>query len=292
MDIQRLKKLLKCPVCFDLPAPGSTELGICSFGHLTCLPCGNNILLKKPVGNCPLCRDDSFKITRGHQLAMYALDLLNDHIMYPCKYPDCPLEMSGNNMVMHQKTCSFKPVKCPKNGCKEESKAFFLMEDQHCHKLCLRVETMQADTESWNFTININQLYSYDTNKACVSDKFKPALLKREDEVKSCAYVNAITKPNVILFYIGWMDQRDHVNNAIKELNIGMNVYINTKTGKIGQYICRPPKFSDEKIVLNEEGIFLTKHTLFCWALWANEYHCHECNCTYPHVHVSVFFKK
>lgn len=293
MDLEQMKKILECCCCLDLPDPDSTEVGICSFGHLTCAPCGQQILQKRNVGNCPICRDATFKIAKGHKLAMFVLQLLNNHMMYACKYPNCPLEILGTEFGQHHKTCTFKPVLCPKTGCKEEACPVFLFYDQLCHKSCVTVESFNPATNSWNFTYNINHLYSFDTNTARVSDKFKPTLLKSaKDDDKMCAYVNAITKPKVILFYVGWMDQKNHVSDAIKGQKIGINVYVNTKTGKIGQYLCRTPKFEDETTVLNEEGVYLTKHTLFCWALWANEYQCHECTVTYPHVHISVFSKE
>lgn len=282
--IEQLSSLLECPCCYEKAKPDTTAVGICSNGHMTCESCGLQILKNRTIGNCPVCRQQTFAIIRGHNLAVSAIQILTSHQMFMCKHTNCNQQVYGNELYLHQQRCAFKPVQCPKTDCIERAPLQAYFEDHHP---CVRVCNFDEQAQCWHVLMNLNYLYSFDTNNVQVSNRFKPITLKgvTSEGFNSSAYLNVVARLGMVTFYCGWLDQRDDVEEKYKHIKLKTHVYINTKDGRVGLYVIRNPKFEEEVVPHPDYCLSFNRETLFQWAQWAN---CGRCALSGPHVHVTV----
>lgn len=113
MDLlEQLKHSLECPCCLETPKPDTTTVGMCSSGHTTCHSCGIKVLEKSTA--CPVCRQTTFQIVRGHKLAVSVIAIMTSFMIYSCKHANCQAQVTGDQLTRHEETCSKKPLLCPK----------------------------------------------------------------------------------------------------------------------------------------------------------------------------------
>lgn len=285
--VEPLCKLLECFCCLELPKPGTTTVGICSNGHMTCQDCGLRILKNKDFGACPMCRENTFRVRPGHKLAVSIIQILTNNLLYNCEHPNCNQQITGDHLVIHQKRCPFKPILCPKTECFEKEPLANYFSGQHP---CVRVAYLDEATQMWDVTVAITDIYSFDANEIYIPDTFKPILLKGITNIGyiSSAYINIVHKHGKAAFFAGWLNLKDDVEEQYKTIQIDTHVYVNTANGQVGQFISRSPKYQYETDPFVEYSIALTRHTLFRWAEWSQ---CKTCNTILPHVHISVSLK-
>lgn len=293
MDVvQQLKKSLECPCCLEEPRPNTTAVGLCSNGHMTCEPCAAR-LLQQANARCPVCRQPTFKIVRGHRLAMSVIQIMTAFLTYKCKHTDCPEQKTGDIIAQHEITCVHKPIQCPKKSCEYQGPVYTFMTGMHSG--CVSVIDMNDD-DSWYFTINANHIYSFDTNEARLSDRFKPLVLKGTTStgLDSHAVINIVARNGGIVLYAGWLNKRNHVEDKYgQKLRVEIFAYINTESGEIGQYAAKSPRFEGESVVHDEDGVYIPRRMIYNWSQWSSQYQCHECTAARhkkPHIHVQVTF--
>lgn len=286
MDVTDLAKALECSCCFEEPRPDTTVFGICNNGHVTCRSCGTEI--SNRTFACPICRHSSFRIVKGHRMAMAIIQTLTQHVTYDCSHDECTTRLQGNLILQHEKECPHKPVQCPNLNCSYRGGVYRYLGGTH---KCVRVCEKSEATNSWMCTLNIGLVYSVDYNVATVSDRFKPIVLKGSvDGLSSSAYINIASKDDAILIYSGWLNRRQHVDINHQNTKITINAYIHTNVGRIGQFVSQFPKYEDEFVTDDSDGIYLSRETLFNWSDWSNAHHCEICDNRRqrPHMHLEI----
>lgn len=295
IEPRELKELLKCPVCFGFPKKETNTVGICVNGHLTCDVCANAIL-KRRNAHCPECRNSNFQLVRGHKLTVSIINLIAQHELYACQYPNCQENVPGDEIDRHKKLCRHKPLECPKKSCIYKGPLSVFVSGQH---YCLDICEMNESTKSWNFTLEIKDIYSMDAHQIKILPYFKPKLLvgfgNRGTDFINKTFISVAQSSDTVAIYPGWMDKKvDVCDESIKMLKIDIFGYINTQSGVIGQSTTTNLKFIGENVTLNDGVFYLAKHTLWSWTEWSNQYQCHECsNRTKkrPHIHLKVSFQ-
>lgn len=291
--IEELKRILECPCCFELPFPEDISIGLCSNGHYVCLTCTNRILLR--ADRCPVCRESGFQILRGFTVVVKVIQLLTNNLTYKCRHNNCLEEMTGNVLVLHERMCHLKPVKCPRHDCFYRGPVSQFLDDQHFP--CVQVAKRQLPNSGWSFTIDLDMMYCLDTNQAGVHEHFNPIILAGKccnDLTDSHAYVNMTMIHSLVVIFAGWLDKRDDVPEFIRNSTVELFVYVNSRSGKIGHFVAKRPKYEGEEIGHTTDGVSLARHTLYNWAEWSNAIVCPECpnNLRKPHVHVRVAIKQ
>lgn len=286
-SLQELAKALECPCCYETPRPDTSVVGICKNGHTTCQPCGSTIVDRS--GPCPVCRHNSFNVIKGHKLATSIIQILATFIVFKCKHDHCTTRLIGNMIVQHEKECSHKPIQCPRANCQFQGGLYRFLSGMHnCVIVCPVIEA----TYSWMFALNISYVYSLDCNMAQVSQKFKPIVLKgvTPEGFESCAYINIASRNDAILIYSGWLNKKNHMSEEHQNIKIEINAYVNSKAGRVGQFVSQYPKYEGEKIKDDTDGILLTRETLYNWSEWSCLHICEECNKRRrkPHMHLEV----
>ena len=286
--VQDLKKALECPCCYDEPRPNTTTVGMCNNGHMTCESCGRRILQTGP--SCPVCRHTSFRIVAGHMLTVTVIQILTNLLVYNCRHNNCGAEVLGKDLVKHETSCPHKPVHCPKITCLYKGPIYRFMENMHTS--CISICDMTENNDLWDFTINIQNVFSFDHNLARISSRFKTVILKgtTSDGFESNAYINIKARPDAIMIYAGWLNMRGHVEEKYQNAKIDIYAYANTLTGRVGQFVTRFPKFDGELVEQDDDGVFLARHTLYKWAEWSCQFECHECprRKRKAHMHIQV----
>jgi hypothetical protein len=104
--MEDFKKLLECPVCYDILTP---PVQTCDNGHVICQGC------KYGLQSCPTCRGNFivFKNT--------LLDQLLDSLPVECAFATngCEKVMNIGEKVAHENVCNYRLIKCPSNDCEE-----------------------------------------------------------------------------------------------------------------------------------------------------------------------------
>lgn len=288
--LHELASALECPLCFNRPKPDTTTVGMClSGGHMTCQQCAERLINTAPI--CPVCRQPDLKVIRGHKLAVSIIQILTAFTIYQCKHPTCDQHIIGSQLSLHERVCVEKPVCCPRHPvCAFKSPVYHFLSGAHaeCVSICTRMEQSQT----WNFVVHLKDVFSYDTCNVAISHRLKPVILAGvlADGFVSHAYIYVTKVLDMAVFYVGWMNVRAHVEDQYKHAKYTLSVYTNTIHGRIGQFVSQQPRFEGEKIDNYEDGLFVSKHTLFNWTDWTKTFKCHECflQTGYPHVHVEV----
>lgn len=287
--VEQLKKSLECPCCLEPPKPNTKVVGMCANGHMTCEACGINVL--RTTTACPVCRQPNFKIVRGHRLAVDVIQIMTSMIVYVCKHDNCLVEKNGLEIALHEATCAQKPVLCPKVGCLFWSPVDVYLGGQHdsCVTIC------EIEHDMWDFTVDANLIFNFDTNNVSLSSLLQPVVLKgmTESGIDSHAFINFREQNNYLLVSSGWLNTKEHMSQAIKDLKIEIFVYINTASGEVGQYAAKPPKFQGQELYQDDDGVCIPRHMLYNWAKWSTQYECPECPTEQrriPHFHFHIVF--
>ncbi|CAH1114295.1 unnamed protein product [Psylliodes chrysocephalus] len=96
---------LECPICCEYLIP---PIRMCNTGHSICNQC------REKISICPMC---SSTFSTGRNVT---LESVANKIKYPCEYRryGCTEKMDLSERIPHQKKCSYKIIKCPKENCK------------------------------------------------------------------------------------------------------------------------------------------------------------------------------
>lgn len=291
--LQQLKTAVECPCCLRVPQPGNSTVGICMSGHMTCKTCGDQVLQEQQSTACPVCRQTPFQLVRGHKLAMTMMDILSAHLTYTCKHERCGQQLLGNALVRHEEQCSQKPVACPRTSC------IFLGPIHHfqsgLHARCVSLSSLNVETQTWNIILDMSLIYSFDVCDISISDRFKPIILKGTilpEDFVSHAYLNIIKMSGMAVIFLGWMNVKQHLDEKFQNAKFYLSVYINTRYGRVGQFVKKGLLFEKEHFDRYENGIYLNKHAVFNWADWIRDFKCNECNAKKGHPHIHIEIKK
>lgn len=291
--VDDLKKLLECPCCLELPFPEDLSIGLCNNGHYVCLTCSSRILLR--TDRCPLCRQPGFQIIRGFSFVVKTIQLLTNQLVYVCRHGNCNEQRSGNELLQHEKICRLKPVECPRLDCFYKGPIDQFLDDHHFP--CVQVVKRQLPSPGWSFVIDLDMAYCFDTNTARVHEHFNPIILQGRccrGEIESHAYVNMFYAQGTVIIFAGWLNKFEETSEAIQNIKIEMSVYVNSVSGKIGQFVAKRPKYQGDAVTHSTDGVSFARHTLYNWSEWSNATDCPECpnSVRKPHVHVKVGIKQ
>jgi hypothetical protein len=284
--LQDLSKSVECPCCYDEPRPGTTTVGMCNNGHMTCESCATYLI--NASSPCPICREKSIKVVKGHKLAVTVIQLMAQFLTYHCRHEHCTTRVMGHLIGQHEKECSHKPIRCPAANCRFSGGVYRYLEGMH---KCVTVCPKKESTNSWKFGLSLNLVYSVDYNLARISDRFKPVVLKGLFHgFPSCAFINMASREDAILIYSGWLNQKSHMGEEHQNIRLEIHAYVNTNTGKIGQFVSQYPRYEGEIVESDEDGIVLSRETLYNWSKWSHTHHCLECDrrTNKPHMHIEV----
>ena len=94
-SVQKLRELLQCPVCLEIPLP---PIFLCKRGHIVCSACQDRTYY------CPLCREE-YSNTRS-----FVAEGLIENFTMKCKFRSqgCGEVLKGSAMVNHVKTCDYR----------------------------------------------------------------------------------------------------------------------------------------------------------------------------------------
>ena len=96
----KVTEILECPVCRRMPR--QVPVMCCTAGHIVCQSC-----VDEDVSDCPQCREQLFCTnTVVGQLISIAV--------HRCSYDylGCPVGLSMDEIVEHEKVCPERTVKC------------------------------------------------------------------------------------------------------------------------------------------------------------------------------------
>jgi hypothetical protein len=289
--VQQLETALECPCCYNRPKPDTVSVGMCISGHMTCHPCAEQLIQRVPP-KCPICREEKFRVVRGHKLATTVIQIMTAFSLYTCKHLTCNQQVVGSQLSRHEETCGEKPVCCPRHPlCEYKAPVFEFLNGLHGECVSAR---SPRETQTWNIVFNLRDIYSFDKADVIISNQFKPFVLDGtlEGNFVSHAYVSVTKILGMAVFYIGWLNVKAHVDDQYKHAKFAISVYTNTKHGKVGQFVHKGLVFEGEKINHYEDGVFVSKFTLFNWADWTRSIKCPECFLPKGHPHVHVEIKK
>jgi len=107
----KMKSQLECPVCFNIPR--DLPVPMCPSGHIVCRPC------KTRVKDCPTCRQPM-----PANMTNSLVGALIEQVQHSCKYSDqgCEVKMMLQDLVIHEKQCSDRTIRCPYPGCTRQLK--------------------------------------------------------------------------------------------------------------------------------------------------------------------------
>lgn len=294
--VQQLQQALECPCCMEKPKPGVTIVAMCSSGHMTCRSCHHQILLQSDNPTCPVCRDPSFQLIRGHKLATTLIQIMSNHTVYTCKHTGCSAEISGPLLIQHEQSCTAKPIRCPRfEHCSFTAPINTFLAGQHAR--CTNIYSISEATQNWTFVWDMTTLFSFDTCDINISPRFKPVLLKGviadRDHFESHAYIGAKNLGGTAHIFVGWLNEKQCLEEKYQNAVFSLSVYVNTPHGKVGASSAKSPIFQGEygsKI----NGIYLPKSTLYTWAEFTKDMKCPECphhKKGHPHLHIKIHLK-
>lgn len=288
--LQQLETALECPCCLERPRPDTTVVGLCLSGHMTCEQCAEQVVQRAP--NCPVCRQANFSTVRGHKLAVSIIQIMTAFSLYSCKHLSCDEQVSGAGLARHEEICREKPVACPKHAsCGYKAPIYKFFDGSHFN--CVFLCHFNENSQTWSASVPIADIYSFDTSDITISNNFRPIILEGSFDggnFVSHAFVNITKVLGMAVFYIGWLNIKSHAEEIYRNAKFSLSVYINTKYGPVGQFTIKAPLFEGEKIETFDEGVFVSKYTLFNWADWTKSFKCHECFLVkgFPHIHIEV----
>lgn len=123
---ERLRKVMLCTVCLDLPHPNETYQ--CSLGHIVCEDCVTRLLaeaaLNQRDAQCPHCRT---RISWAELSKNLAVGQTLWELSKKC--PDCEQQLEYKFLEQHLKmecgkravNCRYRCLGCPWHGCHEDS---------------------------------------------------------------------------------------------------------------------------------------------------------------------------
>lgn len=274
---ENLSKLLECPVCLDNMRPGTRGIGFCKFGHITCQPCGNRIVANKP-SKCPVCVTHGFEIVSHNYYAITLIDALAEMTVYTCQYPTCQQSLIGTFLQDHEKGCKERPLTCPRVQCKNEIPYYKLVNQTHpCLDLC-RAKWGKSDVTGemenvWEFTVELEDIFSVDQCKEHVSESFNPTLLlpngqhALEDHSNHNKLCFNVMASNGVMFYLIYVDDKERAPRDLSQCLFLMSANCYTGYGKVGVYSRIQPVFYDTYIQRHTHGLALTRSDIYRYVI-------------------------
>lgn len=289
MDIvERIHKVMECPCCFEFPKTGPrNEIGLCENGHVTCFRCFEQVM--RTQKECPSCRNKNFCLSTSHYAVNGIFTILSAVAKYSCSHQGCSIQIVGPSIVEHETNCSFKPLKCPKLGCKESVPLFSFMDKQHsCMELIYPHPFQQ---QHWHMVIQMDEMFSINTFRIAISKHYRPKLLVTDGTLPSeHLYVNIapFNSENVVI-YLNSLNPRKDTPQPGQQVMFHLKAFIYTHMGKVGYSNISPIHFPNETLRNASDGVCLHYNTLIEWLRWIKDFTCAKCPNHQPlHMHIVV----
>lgn len=325
----RIVRLLECPVCMDNMRPGTAVVGSCANGHIVCTRCTLQVKLGEEEEDeaaniqlnqnpkCPVCRSRTFSTNTRNYMAISLIDALTDTTLYKCQHSGCIVTLLGNKILDHEKTCEFKPFRCPRAGCRDKINLIEMMQQKHA---CINlVDAVDEDIPSiwiaWKTTIPFDHFFSFDSCREKVSLAFCPRVLLPFDTLakgvrpvnqleirqKNIAlmvtsnqpmYVNIIEMQGQggLMLYMSSLKDKADVPDSVLQSYFIMHAYVHPPTGKIGPSALVRPVAQGSKLVAYDQGLYLSRgdinHYISLMSLYGGM--CASCSLTHLHIHFEV----
>jgi len=114
MDAKKLKSYLECPVCLLVP---KAKILACSNGHKICESCHKKLKTVAQAKKCPLGGCDY----SNPPLRIRDLEAIveNSDVKLSCSLSGCRVEMTRQDLKIHEEGFKYRLVPCPKTSCQE-----------------------------------------------------------------------------------------------------------------------------------------------------------------------------
>lgn len=294
--IQKMRKLIECPVCLEFLRPGTKKVGLCINGHLLCYVCIKKLWNEKRKG-CPVCRTETLNVECHNYLANSVIEIVSDSTAYTCQHDKCFVRLVGKAITEHEKMCELKPLKCPKKDCEYAGPYKTYIDRQHTCLSMLEATLENGYKKVWQFTINFEDIFSFDYNKERISGAFKPILLLPPPAEGAAAennhekiYVNVrlINQCMGILLHISPLETMDDLSSVMKQKKYIMSAQVHSYVGKVGS-VSRV-SLASEKTLTNSHshGTYMSHGNIITHIKLFLVNGCQTCPNRVPHFHVNI----
>lgn len=285
--IDRVRNLIKCPICWDVPKPGpNNEVGLCNNGHFVCYTCTIKSLQIK--NECPFCRNDKFGITTTNYLANGLMSLVAQETVYACKHAMCHENTNGFFIVEHEKNCAWKPIKCPRSVCPLSLPIATLTNvEQHT---CFRLQKPTL-ANTWDIKVNLNQFFDLDNYVCSISPAYQPRLLLPLEPFDLSPRMYLGIKEFItgsVIFYVGYLNPKGDTPVPIRTQNMLMSVHVFVGAGKIDMVGECQMVFENQTTASMTDGVVVYQDLITRWFEWLTEKPCFMCSDVTPHCHVQI----
>lgn len=316
--VEGLTALLECPVCYEIPNPGTRSMAMCKSGHVVCRQCFGSMIGGGQNFSCPKCREKEFYLYPNNFLFSSLANFLSDGKLLKCNNEPCTFEGGPDDLTKHKNICPMLPVYCPKWHCYHKAPFREFMQTRHP---CLdaipmhRQEIVDAGTTrlSWTFTVGLLDLFDVEYDTLSISHNLKPKVLEHPGDPDFRAYFQpCLVGRKKLMFFIGWMGESNHADNNILNLQYHMKIICPTRHGDMGVSTAENLWFTNHvacyhcpDVTLDPPSVYaieplhkkriVVDHTLFSrWLRLCPRDTCSTCNADVskigPHLHVYVDF--
>lgn len=301
--VDRVRRALECPVCFELPLPGDDSWVDCENGHATCGNC-----FKRIHGNaCPVCREDPVMLMPRSQPRNDIVDALHDYLPAVCPHADCGTVLPGSVMERHRKLCKHKPVACPRPGC-NVVRSWFDMSHLAAPN-CYRIEMARTRQEGWDLVFPFSEFLDPESGLTRRAVEARRRLLATtmennleegagngETYCRAVAYFEIDPASGDVCFHVIWADRRDNCTETEKNRRVLMAASLYVSHGYWTEAGVTRLNFVDEFFDTGDSArqLVVPHHKVLSWHRQAvRQYGCLRCpnmaTAAYePHIHVNV----
>lgn len=311
-----LGALLECPICYEVPKPGTKSMAMCSAGHVVCRQCFKTMQKTEVSLTCPRCRDKTFTLQPNNYLIYNLSEMLVLGRIIKCPYaPACTFEGLGNVVGPHQQTCPHMPMYCINWHC-DQKLGFFEMvaSHQNCYKSLqtTKVEVLDDNQKRLTWSTHFSFTDIFDMHKNClwVQESFKPILLQHPTNQDFRAYfVPILATEEKIQMSMAWLSDTCNAPATIQTLRPHMTVLFPTRLGEFGTSSRETFWFNEDMASFNypfsasqqnlicmqvkhPKTILFEKQQLLHWLKLAHREKCPSCDASTasrgPHIHINI----
>lgn len=232
--LKSLVALIECPICYETPKSADKTVGVCYLGHIVCKTCYN--AMQETPHSCPQCRRVMF-MSQNNYIVNGILAIIEQGQIFTCTYDQCNFRGHAAQMVQHEKSCSWRPIKCVRKECNILTPFKSLAHRTHaCLARILRNPNANAGFEmTWEFILHIRDVFDMEQNTLCLSRRFLPQWLSLPYNLNWRAYFYPIIRRNTLILAVGWMSRKEASPTLAHKAYYKLAVSLDSKWGFVTQ---------------------------------------------------------
>lgn len=311
--LKGLVNLLECPICYETPRQTDKTVGTCYFGHIVCKTCFNAMQGTRNL-SCPQCRKHMY-MSQNNYLVNGILSIIEQGQIFKCSYDNCDYTGHARQMVQHEKICILRPIQCINKNCPIQTPFIDLANNSHpCLTIIRKCDKASTGNDfSWEFTLNIKDVFDMEQNGLCLSKRLLPMWLALPCNGNWRVYFYPIIRRNTLELAVGWMSRKEAAPTMSSKVVYRLALTLDSKWGLVTEdklYYTdsidpykNMPEFDiveqEEESLRNKYGPFnpvtMSCQTLLEWIGQCRLDTCTTCNSdvsqTGPHFHISIDIK-